>query len=675
MKPLLSAYVGLVILLGSVVLVHDLRLFFQNTPEPAGLVDRGLWILLLLLISRFPISGSDGHTVSTLNSAINYCMILGFGAAFAGPAVAINSLYLNIVRRRAPWFKVLFNLSQIVLAVNLASWLYQLGGGRTGMLPDFTQPIVLLQLLLPFFGFTIPNLLLVAIVVRLQTGTPILKQMTSNHYFDLWGTFILFYIGAQLSYLYIEFRWMGVALAIVPLIWVYLYLTRYYSLNNANIKLHTQRGDLERKSGELMLSNQRLESLNSKLADNQETLAAKTRELEQVNQSLKDLNEDLKHTRRSLVQSEKLKAMGQMAGGVAHDFNNILGAISARTELLQLEPVSDKLRRGLDLIHRSALDGASVVRRIQDFSRVTQETEFSHLDCHKLMQEVVEMTRPIWKDKANHLGLTYRVELERGEGVWVHGNAPELREVLHNLIKNALEAMPEGGDLMLSCQRMENRAVLEVRDSGHGMTDDVIEHLFDPYFTTKGNRGNGLGLSVSYGIIQRHGGEIRAASLPGEGSSMRILLPLASPPRTNELPVATKRMSLGGLKPRRVLVVDDEKDVREVLCDTLSMMGHEVSSAVNGQKALDLWLREKQDLIFTDLGMPGMNGWELADRIRQSASDAGEPQPQMILVTGWSAQVRTSDQEQHRIDRILSKPFKLSHLKQMLLELEAGTGQ
>ena len=670
MKPALAAYVGAVIVFGLGLLAVDLKGLVELWQASTGmLVDMGLWIALILFVSHFHIVSRSGQAISTLNSAFDYCLILTFGPQFAGLAVAVNSLYLNLVRRRAVWYKALFNMSQLVIAVNAAGGVYHLFGGRWGAVPDFADPLTYLRLPAPFLAFSFFNLLLVSLAVRLDAGIPLRRQMKVSHYYERWGNSILFYLGALLSALYLQLSWIGVALASIPLAWVYTYLKRYNELKEIHLALDQTHRRLEAQQEELKASNQALEEANTDLQGKQEALAAQAAQLEQANVDLRRTNEDLRRTREGLVRAEKLKAMGQMAGGVAHDFNNILGAIIARTELLKLEDLDDKTADGLQLIHKSALDGAAVVRRIQDFSRVTEHRDFEPVDLGELIDDVLEMTRAIWRDKSQRLGITYAIRRDYERGLLVQGNASELREVLHNLIINALDAMPAGGELRLETSR-GSEALLRVSDTGHGMTEEVRERLFDPFFTTKGARGNGLGLSVSYGIVERHGGRISVDSTPGLGSTFSIRLPLAEEGLARRADSAPQRKeALRAAVSRRVLVVDDEREVRMVLVDILRLMGHEVDEAESGQQGIDRWMEGRHELVFTDLGMPGLNGWDVADRIRRGAGPDG---PQIVLVTGWGAQIKPEDLERHAVDRVLAKPFKIDQLQQLLRGLETA---
>jgi len=675
LRPRLLLYVSVIILLGLTVGVLNLLWFARELQ--AGhhqLWDGAVWLGLILLVSHFHIVSSSGAAVSTLNSALNYAMIISFGPALAGPAVAINGLYLNLIRHRSVWYKALFNSAQLLLAVNIAGGLYLLCGGKVHDPPDFHHWLSYVRLLVPFVGFSLVNLLTVSVAVRLDRGTTLRQQMKASHYYDVGGNTILFFLGAQLATLYLTMGWLGTALATIPLVWVYTYLKRYNELKLTHEQLDLSNQTLREQSVQLRQGNLDLERLNRDLAEQSETLRRQAQDLEDTNRTLQQVNDDLQHTRRTLLQAEKLKAMGQMAGGVAHDFNNILGAIIARTELLKLEPLGDRVSEGLRSIHKSALDGAEVVRRIQDFTRVTERREFEPVDLSELVEDVLDMTRAIWRDKAQRLGITYTIERHYAKPLWVMGNASELREVLHNLIINALDAMPAGGRLALEGVRAEEGVRLEVLDQGHGMTPEVLERIFDPYFTTKGARGNGLGLSVSYGIVERHGGELGATSAPGQGSTFTLVLP---PAREEQLKAALPRVESAEL-PRaqhalKVLVVDDEPDVRAVLVDALRLMGHEVDEASSGQQGLDLWTVGRHSHVFTDLGMPGVNGWELAERIRALGTSEGDAAPVLVLVTGWGAQIREEDRVRHQMDFVLPKPFKIRDLARLVQQLEQGS--
>jgi signal transduction histidine kinase len=240
---------------------------------------------------------------------------------------------------------------------------------------------------------------------------------------------------------------------------------------------------------------------------------------------LKDVTEE-RRLREQVLHAEKLRAVGEMAAGIAHNFNNVLTTILTRAQLLA-QQVSDtaSVQRGLTLIEQAAADGAALVRRLQQLARGSAATERTWLDLNALVQEVVETTQPLWHDHTRRQGRPVEVHVTLASLPPVLGRATELREVLTNLLLNAIEAMPRGGDIILQTLVEANGVSVEIRDTGVGMTADVRRRLFDPFFTTKGARGTGLGLSVSQAIIKGHQGTLTVDSEPGRGTTFIITLP------------------------------------------------------------------------------------------------------------------------------------------------------
>ncbi len=243
----------------------------------------------------------------------------------------------------------------------------------------------------------------------------------------------------------------------------------------------------------------------------------------------------------------------------------------------------------------------------------------------------------------------------------VVGNPAELREVLLNLVFNAIEAMPGGGTLVLSSWAEDSAICLAVKDTGVGIPEEVRSRIFDPFFTTKGPHSSGLGLSVSYGIIRRHGGQITVDSQPGEGTTFTIRLPVREPPPPPPGEAAAPKPVRRGL---RVLVVDDEADVRETLRDLLQAAGHEVYEAESGPEGLAIVEDRQVDLVCTDLGMPSMTGWEVADRIK-----AKWPEVPIALITGWGARVEAEELKAHGVDFLIAKPFEVKEVLRVLSDL------
>ncbi len=373
----------------------------------------------------------------------------------------------------------------------------------------------------------------------------------------------------------------------------------------------------------------------------------------------------------ALRESEKLRAVGEMAGGVAHDFNNLLAAILGRAQLLLVrlaegEVAPDAVRRSLSIIERSALDGAETVRRLLEFTRAKpQLKEAEAVGVNDLLASVVAASEPRWKDEAEARGAHIEVVEEFGRVLAVVGDAAELRELLLNLVFNAIDAMPGGGTLTLSSWAEESAVCLAVTDTGVGIPEEVRSRIFDPFFTTKGPQSSGLGLSVSYGIIRRHGGEIRVESRAGQGTRFTVRLPFREAPPPQVEDVASEPAGPG----LRVLVIDDEAGVREMLRDLLEALGQEVWEAGSGPEGLELLERQPMDLVCTDLGLPGMKGWEVAERVK-----ARWPRLKVALITGWGVRVAPAELEAHGVDLLIAKPFQMKEILDALSALSQSTG-
>jgi CheY-like chemotaxis protein len=271
------------------------------------------------------------------------------------------------------------------------------------------------------------------------------------------------------------------------------------------------------------------------------------------------------------------------------------------------------------------------------------------LEVRSLLHDAIEITRTRWENEARLRGLDYDVRLEAEPGIHTFGSASELREVFVNLIVNAVDAMPTGGDLSITCVREGANLRLRFADTGAGMPEDVREKIFDPFFTTKGAHGTGLGLSVSYSIIERHEGSISVSSEPGGGTVFTIDLPsMEVGPNENDEPE-----TLATTPTLSVLVIDDEAAVRETLSEMLEALGHNVVLADGGQEALKrLAAAGDFDFVFTDLAMPEMDGWETSREIRKR-----RPDMRIVLVTGYGPGTVPPAGEETLVDGILGKPF------------------
>jgi PAS domain S-box-containing protein len=366
----------------------------------------------------------------------------------------------------------------------------------------------------------------------------------------------------------------------------------------------------------------------------------------------RDITEQ-KEERERAARADKLRALGQLASGVAHDFNNSLAAILGRAQLLRRQIDEPALTRNLDIIQTAAEDAAATVRRIQTFARKSPVKEFELVDVPSLLNDAIEITRTRWQNEARIRGLEYEVKLEAEKGHSTYGSASELREVFVNLIVNAVDAMPKGGRLSIACRGADGQLKLKFSDNGMGMPEDVRQKIFEPFFSTKGAHGTGLGLSVSYSIIERHAGSISVISEPGKGTTFMIDLPAAVADES----VAEVETITSDIPSLRILVVDDELPVRETLAEMLVAVRHNVELAGSGQEALQKMRQHTFDFVFTDLAMPEMDGWETARSIRK-----GWPDVKIVLVTGYGPTTTPPLGEENLVDAIIGKPFDFSQV-------------
>lgn len=378
--------------------------------------------------------------------------------------------------------------------------------------------------------------------------------------------------------------------------------------------------------------------------------------------------------REQFSQIEKLSALGELASGVAHDFNNTLAGILGRAQLMMRTNDPEKLKRGLEIIIKSAEDGAKTVKRIQDFARQRRDHDFALVNVDQLLLDVGEITRPRWKDRAEASNIHIHLELKIRSHALIMGDDSELREVLVNMVFNAVDAMPAGGELTLSAEQLDGIIEIAVSDTGSGMSEEVRSRIFDPFFTTKGKAGLGLGLAVSYGIIRRHEGTVEVESEVDRGTTFKIRLPMAkSVTEADELDNAPEMVadnaiargsSITQINQPRILVVDDEMEVRELLRDILESEGCKAILADSGQRALTLFDSGKFDAVFTDIGMPEMSGWELAHAVRER-----DDQVALAVITGWGEAVGSSEQKEAQVDWVVTKPFDISRIAELASEV------
>ena len=380
-----------------------------------------------------------------------------------------------------------------------------------------------------------------------------------------------------------------------------------------------------------------------------------------IRSTLQDITEQ-KQVQKALLRAVRLEALGQMAAGIAHNFNNILASIQGYADLA-LYDVQEKpavLRDDLQQILAGTRDAAQAVRRLQALYRPADDTsDFEVVDANALVEEAVALTRPRWKDEPQRQGLTIQVVTDLTPVPRVSGNPGELREVLTNLIFNAADAMPTGGMITIRTRQDGESVLLAVEDTGTGTTPEQQRRIFEPFFTTKGLGGSGLGLTVSQSIIQRHRGEIQFQSQLGKGTCFTIRLPAVEPAKEVAAPERGVELPQG----RRILIVDDEDMVRRVLERILVRSGQKVTAVSGGREAIETLRKDDFDMVITDLGMPGVSGFDVAHYVKEH-----RPALPVILVTGWGATVTPEQMQDAGAVGMIAKPFRHEQLVAVLGE-------
>jgi GAF domain-containing protein/anti-sigma regulatory factor (Ser/Thr protein kinase) len=368
--------------------------------------------------------------------------------------------------------------------------------------------------------------------------------------------------------------------------------------------------------------------------------------------------EELSETQAQLVRGETLRAVGELAAGAAHHLNNLLAVVLGRLELALGDHPSDAVERHIKVAERASLDSAAVVRRMRDFSRAHPAPDLAAVDLNAVVRDVVELTRPRWHDAAEMCGIHIDVRVEPGPIPTVKGEAVALREVLMNLLLNAIEALPRGGTITVRTEVSDDAVQCEVIDTGIGMTGEVQRRALEPFFTTKGPQSTGLGLAVNYGIIRRHGGELTIESELDRGTRVAFRLPVAA----SADGAAERRLRPYAARKMRVLLIDDDNAVREVIAAMLARQGHDVIQAASGPDGLARFDRDGHvDVVLTDLGMPAMTGWEVARLVKQR-----QPSMPVGLVTGWGTEPLPKPADGGAADFIVTKPVTADALRAVL---------
>ncbi|HSI09282.1 MAG: ATP-binding protein [Rariglobus sp.] len=390
--------------------------------------------------------------------------------------------------------------------------------------------------------------------------------------------------------------------------------------------------------------------------------------------ALQQAYDDLRQTQQAVMQQERLRALGQMASGIAHDINNAISPVTLYTEfLLANEPgLSTRARDYLTTIQHSMDDVAQTVSRMREFYRQREpRLALVPVDLNMLIPQVVNLTRVRWSDMPLQSGIVITQHSDLAPGLPpILGVESEIREALTNLIFNAVDAMPSGGTLTLRTRRIDGigggTVAIEISDTGVGMDEDTRRRCMEPFFTTKGERGTGLGLAMVYGTIQRHNAEIEIDSTPGKGTTFRIRFPIPVEPTANPTSTVVPERISARL---RLLIVDDDPLIIKSLRDILESDGHQVVAASGGQEGINSFRSAHQtgipfSLVITDLGMPYVDGRKVADAVK-----AISPSTPVVMLTGWGERMAAEGDIPPHVDRVLGKPPKLRDLRAVFVQL------
>ncbi|HEX6241770.1 MAG TPA: response regulator, partial [Polyangiales bacterium] len=391
----------------------------------------------------------------------------------------------------------------------------------------------------------------------------------------------------------------------------------------------------------------------------------------QMYDALQRAYNDLRQSQQTAIQQERLRALGQMASGIAHDINNALSPVVVYADvLLEREPLSPQAREFMETIQRAVGDAAQTVARMSEFYRQREpQLVLKPVDLNELVPQVLNLTRARWSDMAQQRGIEIITRSDLCTDLpSIDGVESEIREALVNLIFNAVDAMPDGGVLSVrtGTQRPRGgphesrRVYVEVQDTGVGMDQDTRERCLEPFFTTKGDRGTGLGLSMVFGTARRHEAEVDIDSAPRQGARVRLTFPGATRPQTVQARDEPQR-----IPPLRILLVDDDTLILRSLKAMLEGDGHRVVAAPGGEDGIRVWNEEPSgyDIVITDLGMPRTDGRRVAAAVKER-----RPATPVLMLTGWGRGM-VADGIPHHVDRLLSKPPKLLEVRAALAEL------
>ena len=383
----------------------------------------------------------------------------------------------------------------------------------------------------------------------------------------------------------------------------------------------------------------------------------------QTNTALQKAYDDLRQSQQAVLQQERLRALGQMASGIAHDINNAISPVTLYIQSLleQEKGLSPRGREYLETIERAVDDVTATVARMREFYRQREpQLALAPADLNTLVPQVLHLTRARWADMPQQRGVVIDTRTELAPALpAIMAAENEIREALTNLVFNAVDAMPDGGTLTVSTGFNEPHVFVAVTDTGLGMSEETRRRCLEPFFTTKGDRGTGLGLAMVYGMVQRHSADIEIDSAVGRGTTVRLRF--AVPADIGPGPEGTTAYRMPARQ--RILVVDDDPLLLKSLRDTLESDGHVIVTANGGRQGIDAFAAAREGgepfgVVITDLGMPHVDGRQVASEIKQLS-----PSTPIILLTGWGQRLEAEHDVPADVDRLLSKPPKLNALR------------
>jgi signal transduction histidine kinase/ActR/RegA family two-component response regulator len=443
------------------------------------------------------------------------------------------------------------------------------------------------------------------------------------------------------------------AILLVRLVPTALRLPSPAALRRANQRLELEIAERKRAVAEVRHANDLLET----------RVAERTRELEVAYQTLRQ-------TQQVSMQQERLRALGRMASGIAHDINNALtpATLYAQSLLDHDKTLNAEARNDLGVIQQAIDDVTQTVARIKEFYR-GRESNVSGMpvDIKHLLGQVVDLTQARWADMPQARGIVVDVKTEHADHVPpIMGVQGEIRDAVTNLVFNAVDAMPSGGSLTLRSYATQHHVTVEVCDTGIGMTEDVRARCLDPFFTTKGERGTGLGLAMVYGMAERHNAVIEIDTEPNAGTIVRLVFPVATP---DELAAPTAQATRHKVRGLRLLVIDDDELLRQSMQAILEREGHSVSIARGGRSGIESFADAAQrgepfEVVITDLGMPHVDGRAVAAAVKSLSA-----RTPVILLTGWGQHLRDGNEVPPDVDQMLNKPANLTELRAALAEV------